>query len=458
MINLLQEKWEEIKNSFITDYDVADVSYNTWIKPMEVFSAEGDQVYILVNTMSNSNYAIDYISRKYKQILEVIIERKTNFHLNVHFITPEEAARGDISNNNRKNVTPELDSYYNAVMNANLNPKYTFETFVVGSNNSFAHAAALAVAESPGTQYNPLFIYGGVGLGKTHLMQSIAHFILKKNKNMKVLYVTSEKFTNELIEALRTKKTMDFKEKYRNIDVLLIDDIQFIIGKESTQEEFFHTFNVLYENGKQVVISSDKPPKDFTNLEDRLRSRFSVGLPVDISSPDYETRMAILRKKQETENIKIPDEIMKYIATNVNSNIRALEGALNKVVAYSKLSNNPMTLETAEEILKDLINDHKENAVTIPYIIEVISDHFGFQVEELTSQKRNKEIAYPRQIAMYLCRKMTDFSLQQIGKELGNRDHTTIRHGIEKITDDLKTNPSLQQTIDTLKKKISPSS
>lgn len=456
MIDKLKENWDAIKDTLKENYDISKVSYDTWIVPMEIHNVDNDQVYILADTKGIPNI-LDYIKKKYKQILEIVIEEKTGLHCNVTFVTPEELAKHETPAPDASDImTPELNSYYTAVMNANLNPRYTFDTFVVGSNNRFAHAASLAVAESPGTLYNPLFIYGGVGLGKTHLMQSIAHYILRGNPNVRVLYVTSEIFTNELIESLRSKKNAEFKEKYRNIDVLMIDDIQFLIGKESTQEEFFHTFNYLYENGKQVVITSDKPPKDFTNLEDRLRSRFSVGLPVDISAPDYETRVAILHKKEESENIKVSDDIINYIAENINTNIRELEGALNRITAFKRLSNKEVTLETAEDVLRDIINDHKQITVTVPLINEVIASHFGFQVEELLSQKRNKDIAYPRQIAMYLCRKMTDMSLQQIGKELGNRDHTTIRHGIEKITEDLKTSKSLQDTIDILKKKINP--
>ena len=328
-----------------------------------------------------------------------------------------------------------------ALQNANLNPRYTFDTFVVGANNNLAHAAALAVAESPGEVYNPLFIYGGVGLGKTHLMHSIAHFILKNNPEAKILYVTSEKFTNELIDAIRNKNnisTTEFREKYRNNDVLLIDDIQFIIGKESTQEEFFHTFNTLYEAKKQIIISSDKPPKEIETLEERLRSRFEWGLTVDIQSPDYETRMAIL-------------------ATNIKSNIRELEGALTKIVALSKLDHNKeINIALAEEALKDIISPNAERKVTPELIIQVVADHFGITPLDISSQKRNKEVVYPRQIVMYLCQSMTGASLQEIGRYLGGRDHTTIIHGREKIAADLKTNENLANTIEILKKKLSP--
>lgn len=456
MIDKLKENWDAIKDTLKENYDISKVSYDTWIVPMEIHNVDNDQVYILADTKGIPNI-LDYIKKKYKQILEIVIEEKIGLHCNVIFVTSEDLEkRPNLTAEASNIVTPELNSYYAAVMNANLNPRYTFDTFVVGSNNRFAHAASLAVAESPGTLYNPLFIYGGAGLGKTHLMQSIAHYILRNDPSVRVLYVTSETFTNDLIDSLKGKKNAEFKEKYRSIDVLMIDDIQFLIGKESTQEEFFHTFNYLYETGKQVIITSDKPPKDFTNLEERLRSRFSVGLPVDVSAPDYETRVAILHKKEETENTKISDDIINYIAENINTNIRELEGALNRITAFKRLSNKEITLNMAEDVLRDIINNHKEVMITVPLIVEVIASHFGFEADELLSQKRNKDIAYSRQIAMYLCRQMTDLSLQQIGKELGNRDHTTVRHGIEKITEDLKNSQFLQDTIDVLQKKINP--
>jgi chromosomal replication initiator protein len=347
-----------------------------------------------------------------------------------------------------------------AIQNANLNPKYTFDTFVVGANNNLAHAASLAVAESPGEIYNPLFIYGGVGLGKTHLMHSIANFILKNNPKAKILYVTSEKFTNELIDAIRNKNnisTTEFREKYRNNDVLLIDDIQFIIGKESTQEEFFHTFNSLYEAKKQIIVSSDRPPKEIETLEERLRSRFEWGLTVDIQSPDYETRMAILRKKEEMEGYNIDNEVIKYIATNIKSNIRELEGALTKIVALSKLEKNKeINIALAEEALKDIVAPGESRTVTVESIIQIVADHYNLTNLDITSSRRNKEIAYPRQIAMYLCRTMTDTSLQEIGRLMGGRDHSTILHGIDKITADLQSDANLQSTVDIIKKKIAP--
>ena len=343
------------------------------------------------------------------------------------------------------------------IQSANLNPKYTFDTFVVGSNNNLAHAAALAVAESPGEIYNPLFIYGGVGLGKTHLMHAIAHFILKNNPKSKILYVSSETFTNELIDAIRNKNnitTTEFREKYRNNDVLLIDDIQFIIGKESTQEEFFHTFNTLYESKKQIIISSDKPPKEIETLEERLRSRFEWGLTVDIQ--DYETRMAILRKKEEMEGYNIDNEVIKYIATNIKSNIRELEGALTKIVALSRLNKCDITLELAEEALKDIISPNAQREVTPELIIQVVSDHFGITPADVISQKRTKDIVYPRQIIMYLCRTLTDTPLKAIGAILGGKDHASVNHGVKKIENELKTDEALNNTVNIIKKKINP--
>ena len=348
---------------------------------------------------------------------------------------------------------------------ANLNPKYTFDTFVVGSNNNFAHAASLAVAESPGEIYNPLFIYGGVGLGKTHLMHSVAHFILANDPSKKVLYVTSETFTNELIDALKAGKTgselamTKFREKYRNNDVLLIDDIQFIIGKESTQEEFFHTFNHLHVSGKQIIISSDKPPKDIETLEARLRTRFEWGLIADISSPDYETRMAILRKKEELDGLEkyhIPDDVMQYIANNIKSNIRELEGSLNKLIALSNLENKKIDIPLAAEALKDMISPDNNREVTPELIIDIVSEHFNIPISELKGKKRNAEIVLPRQIIMYLCRTLTDTPLKAIGAILGGKDHASVNHGVKKIENELKTDEALNNTVNIIKKKINP--
>ena len=448
-MNIIYEKWDEILETVKTEHELSDVSFKTWLKPLTIHSIDDQVVTILV---PSQQVGLNYISKKYALPLKVAISELTGSDYDIRFVLPE-----DVQNVEKE--VPVSTNYNTSMEMANLNPKYTFDTFVVGSNNKFAHAASLAVAESPGEIYNPLFIYGGVGLGKTHLMHSIGHFILKNNPKAKVLYVTSEKFTNELIDAIRNKNnisTTEFREKYRNNDVLLIDDIQFIIGKESTQEEFFHTFNALYEAKKQIIISSDKPPKEIETLEERLRSRFEWGLTVDIQSPDYETRMAILRKKEELEGYNIDNEVIKYIATNVKSNIRELEGALTKIVALSKLNNKEITTELAEEALKDLISPNAEKEVTPELIIQVVADHFGITPLDISSQKRNKEIVFPRQIVMYICRSMLGTSLQNIGKYLGGRDHTTIIHGHDKIAADMEKNESLRNTVEILMKKISP--
>ena len=451
----IEARWDEIKETIRKEYDLSDVSYHTWIEPLKFFDVQDDVVIILIT--SNQSHALNYISSKYKDFFRVTITEMMDHYYEVSFILEKDAKKDKSSSEDLK--SPYSSTFNINYENANLNPKYKFDTFVVGSNNKFAHSACLAVAESPGDAYNPLYIYGGAGLGKTHLMHSIGHFILQNNPKAKILYVTSEKFTNELIDAIRNKNNFsptEFRDKYRTNDVLLIDDIQFIIGKESTQEEFFHTFNALYESKKQIIISSDKPPKEIETLEERLRSRFEWGLTVDIQSPDYETRMAILRKKEEMEGYNIDNEVIKYIATNIKSNIRELEGALTKIVALSRLNKCDITLELAEEALKDIISPNAQREVTPDLIIQIVSDHYGLTPLDISSQKRNKEIVYPRQIVMYLCRNMTDTPLQTIGRYLGGRDHTTIIHGSEKIAGDIKKDDTLKNTIEILKKKINP--
>ena len=457
MIKRLQKNWDDILLYLKEEHDIMDVSYRTWLLPLELHHMDGDTAVIAVPDSA----MIGYIRKKYSFFLKVAIEEKTGIQCDVDFISKEDAEKSASASKKKLLIdTKQQLVSQTTLQNANLNPKYTFDTFVVGANNNLAHAASLAVAESPGEVYNPLFIYGGVGLGKAHLMHSIAHFILKNDPKAKILYVTSEKFTNELIDAIRNKNnitTTEFREKYRNNDVLLIDDIQFIIGKESTQEEFFHTFNTLYESKKQIIISSDKPPKEIETLEERLRSRFEWGLTVDIQSPDYETRMAILRKKEELEGYNIDNEVIKYIATNIKSNIRELEGALTKIVALSKLeTNKEITIELAEEALKDLISSSAAREITPEYIIQIVCDHFQITPLDIASQKRNRDIVLPRQIAMYLCRDMTAVPLQTIGKSLGGRDHTTVLHGADKISNEIVKNDSLRNTIEILKKKISP--
>ena len=461
-MNEVKEKWPEIIEHLRVEHELLNVSFNTWIKPLKVYDVIDDTAYILVNKDSS----VEYIDKKYRLPLMVCIAEITGKEYEIQFVSEDDDKLNEIHNasidNGQKKKTKSLAE------KAGLNPKYTFDTFVVGGNNNFAHAASLAVAESPGEVYNPLFLYGGVGLGKTHLMHSIAHFILDKNPKKKVLYVTSETFTNELIDALRNGKTagnesamLNFRDKYRNIDVLLIDDNQFIIGKESTQEEFFHTFNHLHTLGKQIIISSDKPPKDIETLESRLRTRFEWGLIADISSPDYETRMAILQKKIELDHLEkynIKNDVLDYIAANVKSNIRELEGSLNKLIALYKLNNNnnPIDIALAAEALKDIISSDNRREVTPELILDIVADHFGITVADLKSKKRDSEIAVPRQICMYLMRTMTDTALKGIGAVLGGKDHSTVKYGVEKIAKDIESDEMMANTINIIKKKINP--
>lgn len=453
MKNIIQGKWDEILMSVKITHDITDVSFRTWLAPLKVYDVEDDLITILSNPDLGKD-GVSFISKKYGIPIKVAIEEITGKNYEISIVLPDEAKKISKKENSNQGNSAQKNKY------PFLNPRYTFDTFVVGTNNNLAHAASLAVAESPAEVYNPLFIYGGVGLGKTHLMHSIAHFILEHNPSSKVLYVTSETFTNELIDAIRNRSenssTAEFREKYRNIDVLLIDDIQFIIGKESTQEEFFHTFNTLHESKKQIIISSDKPPKDIETLEERLRSRFEWGLTVDIQSPDYETRMAILKKKEELDGLLIDNEVMKYIATNIKSNIRELEGALTKIVAFSRLEKKDVTVELAEKVLKDLISPNNKKEITVELIVEMTSEHFNISQSDIYSTKKSKNISYPRQICMYLSRKLTELSLSDIGKKLGNRDHTTVLHGIDKITKELENDSTLQNTIEVLSKKINP--
>ena len=454
-MNIILEKWEEILNIFKTDYDISDIQFNTWLKPLEVYDIK-DEVIRIVVPSELAGVGLSLINKRYKIPLQVTICEFTGMKNCIIELLQSDNLPVKKNPSNKSGNKYESDIRY---QEAHLNPKYTFDTFVVGSNNKLAHAAALAVAELPGETYNPLFIYGGAGLGKTHLMHSIGHFILDHNKNSKVLYVTSEDFTAEVIRAIRNGSNAamtDFREKYRNIDVLLIDDIQFIIGKESTQEEFFYTFNSLRDAKKQIIISSDKPPKDMKLLEERFRSRFEWGLLADISLPDYETRMAILHKKEELDGYNINEEVIKYIADNIKSNIRELEGALNRVVAFARLEGKEITLEFAEQALKDIISPNEKKVITPEYIISTVAEHFGVSSSDLCGNKRNSKIVVPRQIAMYLCREIISSPYKNIGKALGNRDHTTVMHGIEKIENEIDSDENLKKTINVLKNKINP--
>ena len=446
----IKDNWDLIKETLREEYELTDISYNTWIVPLNFYQVKNNVVMIIIP--SDQAHALNYISSKYKSYFQVTISEMMNHTYDIAFILEKDVVEGALD---------EDDPVYNMKYeHANLNPKYKFDTFVVGSNNKFAHSASLAVAESPGEIYNPLYIYGGAGLGKTHLMHSIGRFILEQNPDMKVLYVTSEVFTNEVIDGVRSGdivKMNKFREKYRTVDVLLIDDIQFIIGKESTQEEFFHTFNTLHSAGKQIILSSDKPPKDMEILEERFRSRFEWGLIADIQPPDYETRMAILKKNAEVYPKEIDDEVFQYIANNIKSNIRELEGAFNKILAFSKLNKVDINLAYAEEALKDVIDPNLPREVTPTLIINVVAEHFNVNPAEITSKKRNSEFVLPRQIVMYLCRTMTDTPLAGIAKILGKKDHTTVIHGIKKITEGIVENEELKNKVELIKKKVSPS-
>ena len=471
---IICDSWEQILSYLKKpEFDIAKVSHDIWISPLLpeklVKNKEGKFVLSVLVPDEESEENHDplkptlpgkvyqaTLEKKYMSYIQVAVQEITGLQCLLEFVVREKKKQKEEEVKPDKgpssSVSPEILSA------ANLFPDYTFENFVVGKNNNMAHAASLAVAERPGQAYNPLFLYGGVGLGKTHLMQSIAHFVLKSNPKANVLYVTSEVFTNELIDAIQMKNNVsvaDFRDKYRNIDVLLIDDIQFIGGKDRTQEEFFHTFNTLYSDSKQIIISSDKPPKELVNLEARLISRFTEGLTVDIQPPDYETRVAILRKKEEREHINFDNEIIQYIASNIKSNIRELEGALTKLVAGQKLGNQEITLPMAQEVLKDYIDPSATVEMTPDVILQVVAEHFSLTVSDLTGQKRNKEIVYPRQLAMYLCRELTQTPLQTIGQVLGGRDHSTVIHGLDKISTEIRTKPDTERLISVLKKKLS---
>lgn len=452
----LDEHFEEIKENLRNEFDLTDISYNTWIKPLKFSSYQKPVVNILVP--DDQKQAISYIARKYKAYFLVTVvqtlesEFQTDFgDTDIAFIMEKDRAK--------ENIIEEKKVYNINSENANLISKYRFDTFIVGNNNKFAHSAALAVAESPGDTYNPLYLYSNSGLGKTHLMHSIGHFILDQNPNIKVLYVPSEIFTNEVIESIRsnsTSKISAMRNKYRSVDVLMIDDIQFIIGKVGTQEEFFNTFNELHSAGKQIIISSDKPPKDLETLEERFRTRFEWGLIADIQAPDYETRMAILKKNAENYGKEIDNAVFDYIASNITSNIRELEGAYNKLVAFSKLNKVDISMDIAEEALKDIINPNESKEITPKVIINFVADYFNISEDDITSRSRTSDLVLPRHICMYLCKELTDNSLQDIAKALNKKDHTTVMHGIERIKEDIKVDNNLLNTINILKKKISP--
>ena len=423
--------------------EVTKISYDTWILPLGIRSIEGNNIVFT----ANSEFQKDFIEKKYRSLIFNTLRyiTKKDWTFSVIDLSQEDSSEDVISDDKTSSNSTEIKSN-----KSTLNTKYTFETFVVGDNNRLAYAAALAVGNEPAKSYNPLFLYGGVGLGKTHLMNAIGNRIIENNNKANVLYVTSEKFTNQLVNAIKDNKNEIFRNKYRNIDVLLIDDIQFIAGKERIQEEFFHTFNTLYENGKQIIISSDKPPREIQFLEDRLKSRFEWGLLADISCPDYETRLAILRKKAQEENIIIEDYILSNIANKIDSNIRELEGVFNKVVAMASLTHSPITIELAEKTINEFKYEN-EKVISCDFIKETVAKYFSIDKDDLSGNKRSNDIAFPRQIAMYLCRLIANMSYPQIGAEFGGRDHSTVMHACRKIEKETKEKNNTKLIVDSVK-------
>jgi chromosomal replication initiator protein len=445
MVTNVKELWDTTLSHIQTR--ISKPSFETWLKSTKATSLDDNTLLIT----APNEFTRDWLESRYSDLILETLYEVTGKVITIKFVIPtsnsqqNETDMGSVPKTKEKRNVAQDD--YPQTM---LNPKYTFDTFVIGAGNRFAHAASLAVAEAPAKAYNPLFIYGGVGLGKTHLMHGIGHYVLEQNPNARVVYLSSEKFTNEFINSIRDNQTVNFRNKYRNVDILLIDDIQFLAGKEQTQEEFFHTFNALHEESKQIVISSDRPPKEIPTLEDRLRSRFEWGLITDIQPPDLETRIAILRKKAKADNLEIPNEVMVYIANQIDTNIRELEGALIRVVAYSSLINRDIDTELAMEALKDIIPSSKPRVINIATIQQVVGEYFDLKLEDFKAKKRTKSVAFPRQIAMYLSRELTDYSLPKIGEEFGGRDHTTVIHAHEKITQALQTDRQLQTTMQEL--------
>ncbi|MCR5227458.1 MAG: chromosomal replication initiator protein DnaA [Eubacterium sp.] len=453
--------WDSILNTLETHYDVSKIIIETWIRPLSIFEIKDNTIYFYVDE-KRGKHGVDYLRNKgYDMFLlssireffndpdiELVIDEKYKFVVN----------DGEISTDSTNIEGPYSADYYQALKNSNLDPLYTFENFVIGESNRHAYATCTAVADLPSQDaLNPLFLYGGSGLGKTHLIQSIAHFILQHNPSMNVLYASSERFTNDIIEAIQKNKTEEFRQKYRQVDVLIIDDIQEIIGRERTQQEFFNTFNFLYEAKKQIIISSDRPPKEIKELNERLRSRFEWGVPIDIQAPDYETRMAILRNKAEKMRMtNIPEEILVYIAENIVSNVRELEGALKKLRIYSQLLNEDLTIDLAKETLRDLIFKDAEKSITPDTILSTVSEHLNVSISDIQSTKRSKDIAIARQTVMYLCRQLTDKSLQSIGELVGGKDHATVYNGIKRIEEKIQSDSQFEGMINVIKNKLNP--
>ncbi len=434
----------------VIEAQLSKPSFETWLKATKPLAYYNDTLVVGVP----NEFAKDWVESRYSTLLQETVNKVAGKEIQLKFIIPQGNESPALAKKERANLEQTHRSGDSTLFRPpNLNPKYVFDTFVIGNSNRFAHAACLAVAEAPARAYNPLFIYGGVGLGKTHLMHAIGHYVLEQNKSLKVVYVSSETFTNELINSIRDDRTIQFRNKFRNVDVLLVDDIQFLAGKERTQEEFFHTFNTLHEANKQIVVSSDRPPKEIPTLEDRLRSRFEWGLITDIQQPDLETRIAILRKKAKQENLEVPNDILVNIATRISTNIRELEGALIRVVAYASLTDDQISVRLADEALKDMAPNRKR-PVTIPLIQKTVADYFDLKPEDFKAKKRNRSISFPRQIAMYLCRELTDSSLPKIGEDFGGRDHTTVMHACMKISRETKTDTNLDSTVKELVHRI----
>lgn len=443
--------WQQILT--IIQTKLSKPSFDTWLKSTKATVFNDSTVVIC----APNNFAQEWLESRYTKLIEGTIYDFTGKHVSAKFVIETEEQKAQSASNQPAVIPPRGPAIVAGEENFTtnmMNSRYTFDTFVIGSGNRFAHAASLAVAEAPAKAYNPLFLYGGVGLGKTHLMHAIGHFVLEHNPGARVLYISSEKFTNEFINAVRDNRGEGFRNKYRTIDVLLIDDIQFLAGKEGTQEEFFHTFNALHEEGKQIIISSDRPPKEIPTLEDRLRSRFEWGLITDIQPPDLETRIAILRKKAKAENLEIPNEAMIYIANQIDTNIRELEGALIRVVAYSSLINQDISVHLTAEALKDIIPSNRPRVITIQDIQQRVGEFYGLKLEDFKARKRTKAVAFPRQVAMYLSRELTDFSLPKIGDNFGGRDHTTVIHAHEKISQLLKVDQELYKIVHNLTERI----
>lgn len=451
MENVIKARWSEIINYLKEEEAITGPAIRTFIEPLEIFSYEDGVVTLQINKEIQGD-CINILKSKYNVHIKVAIEVVTGEEVEISYVYKSESVSTYLKEETLTDKYPYLKS------------GNSFDTFVTSRSNSMAYAAAVAVAEAPTSQvYNPLFLYSDSGLGKTHLMHSIARHIIEHHPELNVLYTTSEDFTNQVIEAIRTNKkkgdtaaTTNLRKKYRNVDVLLIDDIQFIIGKESTQIEFFNTFEALFQANKQIVISSDKPPRDMEQLDERYRSRFNSGLPIDIQPPDYETSMAILKNYQENEPYKLEDTILSYIATNIKSNIRDLEGAYKKVIFLRKLTRQEITLELVEDALKDMVKPNNSREVTADFIIQIVTDHFNLTEDAIVSKRRQSSVVLPRQICMYLCKQLTELSTTDIGEKLGNRDHSTVIHGCAKIEENLKVDSNLQNTIETLKKKINP--